>query len=336
MLHVDEHSADGIDTHALKWFVGPGQNEIVSMTPDAWAMCVMLFIRLVVQGTLKITTLLDGVIYPAWVRGTQADSVEKWTSACVALHAANALFRSLLLQSEESMSIDGASPPTELSDMQRLKARRGEVYQEAHFRRLMDTLPALVLIQNNSSVEEPYRSQAHDLVIEICKSPDFCLAALRYFNTVLTTFVRALEPGRFPEEIHNSLMTTLHLVFNNGVQGKYVACSTIQPSKAFGGGASDSSKVSSSILSPWRLSATCALTKFDLRQIAKKMESPATKEQAEQELTQLVERLLHNNISSDEAEFIIEMTKGVSKIISGRVRFLPQVKCTVSILTICV
>lgn len=50
------------------------------------------------------------------------------------------------------------------------------------------------------------------------------------------------------------------------------------------------------------------------------MESQATTVQAEAELTQLVDRLLHSNISAEEAEFIIEMTKGVNKIVAGKVR----------------
>jgi mediator of RNA polymerase II transcription subunit 12 len=197
LLHVDEHCADGIDVHAQEWFRENIQHGLALMTSEALEVCVAMFIHLVVQ----------------------ADSTEKWISASVGLHAANTLFNPLVLQSMESVQIDGSLPPSNLTDMQSLKARRGEVYSEARFRRLIDMLPALVVIQNNAYIEEPYRLQAQDLVRELSKSPEFCLATTRYFNIVLATFVKALEPGMFAEEMHEGLMTMLHLVSNNGVEG---------------------------------------------------------------------------------------------------------------------
>jgi hypothetical protein len=62
------------------------------------------------------------------------------------------------------------------------------------------------------------------------------------------------------------------------------------------------------------------------------MEAPSTKdkEQAEAELTVLVERLLHKNLTADEVEYIIEMTKGVNKVVAGKVgkMFAACVPCT--------
>lgn len=225
LLHVDEHSADGIDVDAMKWLVGLGQNEIINMTAEAWEICIVVFIQLVVNGALKITSLLHGVIYPAWVRAAQVDSAVKWTSAALTLQSANTLFGTLLLQWKETICTEYSPiglPPTNLSDMQRLRARRGEVYLEANFRRLVEMLPALVLVQNNSFVEQSFRTQAQEVITGICSSSEFCLATQKYFNAVLVTFEKALEPGRFPEEMRDSLMATLHLVFSNDSQGMQV------------------------------------------------------------------------------------------------------------------
>lgn len=73
-----------------------------------------------------------------------------------------------------------------------------------------------------------------------------------------------------------------------------------------------------SLLSPWKLSASAAVTSFVLQHIGRRLMNPSTKDQAGRELADLVERLMHENITAEEADFISEMAKGVSTDVAAK------------------
>ena len=67
------------------------------------------------------------------------------------------------------------------------------------------------------------------------------------------------------------------------------------------------------------MSASAAVTSFVLRLVGRRVEKPETKLQAANELAQLVDKLLHENITEEEADFISEMVKGVNVQVIGKV-----------------
>ncbi|KAH8119597.1 hypothetical protein DFH11DRAFT_1501865 [Phellopilus nigrolimitatus] len=295
LLHVDLHSADGIDGHVLQWFMGPGLNEVKALCSDAWDVASVVFMHLAVHGAVRITTLLQGVVYPAWRTGSSIGSAPQFEDNKAFLLATNTLCKLLLVDSL-TVSEDGL-PPFDLLEMQKLRTRRKDVYRDANFRLLAENMPALVFVESNEYIEEGFRNEAEELRHSICWEVDFRLGAARNVGVVVAAFANPLDPKGIQENMHEPLISALRLVFNDE-EGD------------------DEAQVTA-FLSPWKLSASAAVTSFVLQQIGQRLDRTSTKKQAKNELSKLVGRLMHNAITAQEADFVSEMAKGVSSNVAG-------------------
>ncbi|KAI5116750.1 hypothetical protein M0805_001608 [Coniferiporia weirii] len=295
LLHVDLHSADGINGHVLQWLAGPGLSEVKSLCSDAWDITSIVLLYLAVHGAVRIATLLQGLVYPAWRIGSAIESAAQFEENRLTLHATNTLCR-LLLVEHLSASEDGL-PPSDLLEIQKLKTRRRDVYRDAGFRLLAENIPALVFIENSEHVDEDFRTEAAELRRSICCKNDFRLGAARNVAIVVGAFASPLDPKGMLERMHEPLISALRLIFNDE-EGD------------------DQAQVTA-FLSPWKLNASAAVTSFVLQQIGQRLNRPSTKAQAKNELTKLAGRLMHSAITAQEADFVSEMAKGVSVDVAG-------------------
>lgn len=300
LLHVDLHSADGIDGHILEWFAGPGLDEVKPLSYESWNVINIVLLHLAVHGAVKIATLLHGIVYPAWKIGSLVESQEQFEENQVFLRAANTLCRLLLV--EQITVSENDLPPSDLMEMQRLKTRRRDVCADGNFQILVENVPALVFIEHNEHVEGTFRDQVAELRCSLFCKDNFRLGAARNVGTVVGAFANPMYPKALQESMHDPLIRALRLIFNDeeGDDRTHVT----------------------SLLSPWKLSATAAITSFVLQQIGQRLENPSTQEQAKVELAKLASRLMQNSVTSQEAEFVSEMAKGVSGDVAGAVRYL--------------
>ncbi|KLO13572.1 hypothetical protein SCHPADRAFT_873833 [Schizopora paradoxa] len=296
LLYIDQHSATGIDSQALSWFLGSGFNELLALDAEAWKVVNILFLHLAVSGAVKITTLLQGVVYPIWRSCSTVAKLEEFASYSVLLEASNSLCDLLMIR--ETFDLGYPSSPSNLFEMQQLRTRRKEVFMDQHYRMLVSSLPDLVFLENKDAILSPYREAACRLRVALCSTEDFRLGAVRHLDAVLETFAKSLEPNRINDNMHEPLVTALRFIFDDNEDR-------------------NSSKINS-FLSPWKLSASAAVTSFILRHIGRRMANPMTRTQAEAELSKSVEQLLHKNISAEEAGFISEMVKGVEIDVAGK------------------
>jgi len=75
-----------------------------------------------------------------------------------------------------------------------------------------------------------------------------------------------------------------------------------------------------SLLSPWKISATAVLLQFMLRRMGKVVSQEAVGHaKAILELDQLSSKIFTHTLSSQEAYFIAQMTRGVGGAVAGKV-----------------
>lgn len=297
LLNVDRYTADGIDVYVNQWFHGPGQSSMQLLSPEVWDMATVLFLYLAVHGALKIATLLQCLVYPAWRLGSSIESPEQFAGLETFLRAVNNLCEKLLVY--KSPGVEEGLPPLNLLELQKLKTRRKDVYRDASFPLLLQNVTDLVLIENNEHISNNFRGETAALRRSICRMVDFRLGSTRNLSIAVGAFAQPPNPKGMQENMHEPLVSALRLIFDDE------ECDDQTQINAF--------------LSPWKLSASAAVTSFVLQRVGQRLDRESTKVQAKAELTRLVNQLLHNSISAEEADFVSEMAKGVSESVAGEV-----------------
>lgn len=181
LWQVDQHLPDGLDGDVQRWFAGPGQNEIAALTTEAWDVVTVVLLYLCIHRALKTTTILTGVVYPAWRLGATESAPE----IQIFLNAANNLFQQLLLQ--ESPNTTGI-PPLDLFDVQCLQTRRRTVYEEPHFSSLVTSIPLLIFLENKSDIPQGIRTELTSLRHRLCHDTQFRQGAYRNLDVIRAAF----------------------------------------------------------------------------------------------------------------------------------------------------
>jgi mediator of RNA polymerase II transcription subunit 12, fungi type len=297
LLHIDLHSPDGIDGHAMRWFAGPGVTAMPALNSESWFIANTMFVYLAVHGALNITTLLQGVVFPAWAVNAAVTSPEAFQENVVFLRSAYILCQLLLVNHKPLLEY--GYPALDLMEIQRLNTRRKEVYRDETFRLLVERIPMLFYIENSEHLDESFRSSVEALRRSLCQDKDFRLGAARNIGEVVQAFAKSLDPCTFQETLHVPLVKALRLVFNDEDE--------------------DYSR-GSALLSPWKLSVTAAVTSFVLQQIGQLLGTVPGNAKASIELNDLADKLVHESVSAEEADFVSEMVKDVNPDVAGVVR----------------
>lgn len=217
LMNVDQHSAHGIDTHTLEWLNGSGFGELSALTAEEWSVVKVVLVHLAIHGALKITTLLEGLIYRVWQLCLSVVNTEEQQAISVFLDAANSLCHVLMAQDATDSEAHGNTPraPGNLLEWQQLRTYRNDVFREEHYRPLLRAIPDLVHLENNEAMDDVSRMIARDLRLAICSTVDFKLGAVRYLDAVLDTFSKSIDPERTQDNMHEPLVKALRLLFDD-------------------------------------------------------------------------------------------------------------------------
>lgn len=186
LWHVDQHLPTGLDDQVLKWFLGRGQNEISALHVDVWEILSIMILHLCIHGALKTMTVMEGLVYPVWrLFSASRDALPPVVET--SLRSANALSQQLLFEQED------CHLHLNLMDIQSIRARRVNVYQEPHFPLLVASIPVLVGLENNVNVLPEGRQAARSLRRALCEVEDFRRAVYRNLSTVREAFERPFD-----------------------------------------------------------------------------------------------------------------------------------------------
>lgn len=220
LIHVDRHLATGLDKHVLNWLQGSGRNEVAALSPEAWDLFVVVLIHLASYDSLKVTTILEGLIYPTWQYTAGLQVLPQSVPLETMLPIVNNLCACLLLEDK----IEAGIPPSDILEFHGLQTGRRDVYREPYFSALVKNIPTLVLLEQNANVPEPLRQSSITLREAICSSSVFRLGTYRELDTVHDAFQVVLCNPDVPEEKHESLVSALKFIFNEGQTGQYRLC----------------------------------------------------------------------------------------------------------------
>jgi mediator of RNA polymerase II transcription subunit 12, fungi type len=218
LLHVDQHLPSGLDDQVLQWFLGTGKGEVAALSVEAWDVLAVVLLYLSVQGALSITTILRGLVYPAWQLGAAPSPGQHTQASETFLRAANHLVDRLLFN--EVGNAEGI-PPKDLFDIQRIRTRRQGIYQEPHFSLLVASIPTLVSIEKNEGPSEEFRRAALTLRYKLCQSNDFRQGANRHLNAVCNTFELVLQSGSVDENLSEAIIAALGLIWGDAQCGNF-------------------------------------------------------------------------------------------------------------------
>lgn len=179
LWRVDEHLPNGLDQSVLEWLLGPMKAEILALDAETWDILKTVLLFLVVHDALKTTTILQGIVYPAWQLCASGSISETYLSA------ANSLCFKLLLQDDAN---DNAIPPTELFEVQCIQTRRQSVYNEPHFPLLVASIPTLIALENNEEISSALRLDSTSLRCRLCQESGFRRGAYRDLELIRRTF----------------------------------------------------------------------------------------------------------------------------------------------------
>ncbi|KAH7888428.1 hypothetical protein F5I97DRAFT_1803562 [Phlebopus sp. FC_14] len=294
LLHIDQHLPAGIDNQVLQWFLGTGKGEILALTADTWEVCSVVLLFLCVHNALSSTTILRGLVYPAWSLCAEATAFQQAQSLTVFVQFANTLYGCLLLGKECQVS-PILSPS--LLDIQRIHTRRQDTFCDPHFDLLVTEIPTLLLIEFNGCVPCELRDTAKALRVKTCESREFRQAAYRDLDVIRKAFEQPIQLGKIGETMFEPLVGALKVILSDSSEGTDV--------NAF------LSSGISSVLSPWRLAATAVQLQFGLRQLGRAMAHDSTRQAASASLDKMTTMLFHHSIASDEACFIADVAKGI-------------------------
>jgi len=190
LWHVDQHLALGLDGEVLRWCLGPGKDEIAVLSSDVWDILSVVLLYLSVHGALKTTTILIGLVYPAWQLCASVSTEQAGHTSDIFLRAANNLCKRLLLLDDIN---EDRLPPANLHEVQCIRTRRQDVYCLPHFRVLASSFPLLIFIENNQHVPEEFRNESALLRTWLSESGDFRQGAYRNLDVIQEAFENSLE-----------------------------------------------------------------------------------------------------------------------------------------------
>ncbi|KAL0956176.1 hypothetical protein HGRIS_002336 [Hohenbuehelia grisea] len=299
LLHVDQHLPNGLDDQVLSWFLGPGRNEVAALSNDAWTAVRTVLLFLSINGALRTTTILEGLIYPVWHLAAYSSADDQAQSLSSFLASGFDLFELLLLR-----EVAGADqgPPSDILEIQAIRTRRQDVCREPDFSRLVSHIPVLVCLENNPHVPAELKSRCTALRLELCEARHFRKGVYRNLDAVRDSFEQFVVPGHVGRDLGEQIVLALRKVLCEDCDHND---SSLWP---------DISK----LLSPWKLAATAIELKFILRQVGRTTFQSQTRQAANVLLDKLTNMLFRHSMTSEEAYFVAEMAKGVDADVAAK------------------
>ncbi|KAH9166651.1 hypothetical protein EDB89DRAFT_2128588 [Lactarius sanguifluus] len=274
LLHVDQHLPGGLDEHVAR---------------VAWTSLTHTLLHLVVQGVLATTTILKGLVYPLW-----SHALASGTADCeVYLRAAHDIFTRLVLSGEDWGS--------DMVELQRVRARRQDVFCAPHLTLLVGAIPTLVFLEHAHHVPADLRPRAAALRDAVCGSVEFRQGIYRDLNAVRDAFDKSLQYDALDESLVEPLMDALRLILN------------VARTDTASIGSSEWLDTSA-LLSPWKLAATTIEVQFSLKQMGERLALGTPNRNTK--VDRLIAKFMHHHMSTEEADLVAEMARGVGPTIA--------------------
>jgi mediator of RNA polymerase II transcription subunit 12 len=203
LLHVDQHLPGGLDEHVARWFQETGKAELISIDsvcldephthapPSRRARCA-------------------GDNYNH--EGPGLSSMEP-RSHLRKRQTARYIFAPPTTSSPASYYLM-KDPGSDMVELQRVRARRQDVFCAPHLSLLVGSIPTLVFLEHAQHVPVDLRPRAAALRDAVCGSVEFRQGIYRDLNAVRDAFDKSLQYDSLDECLVEPLMDALRLILN--------------------------------------------------------------------------------------------------------------------------
>lgn len=298
LRHIDQHLPTGLDEEISQWFDDPLWNQMVHSGPELWSTVSIVLIDLVANHALQITTILRGLVFPAWQQGASAtEETCSKTSLTEYIEAMNKLCWSLLLPRSAG---NGA---LDILRVQNIESRQQVVYSESFFPLLIAEIPTLISIESNGHLPESLRSKTSQLRHHLCQKEAFRRAVYRNLEITRDAFEQPLvllnSDGNY---CGSSFVAGLKEVLcpDEDMEADQWLPSTNQFSN------------------PWKLAATSIHLQLVLKELGRALCHPETKDHAIPNLDKVSRELFHRRITSEESHYIAEVARGADNAVTEK------------------
>ncbi|KAH9485234.1 hypothetical protein JR316_0002141 [Psilocybe cubensis] len=301
LWRVDQHLPEGLDRDVSEWLTGPGRAEVMALSVDTWDVLKTVLLFLTVHGALKTTTILEGLIYPAWQLGAAKSLGQSFVSETY-LSAANSLCFNLLLQEEAT---NGTVPPTDLFELQGIRTRRQTVYDEPHFSLLVASIPTLISLENNPDIPETLRQETTTLRCRLCQESGFRRGAYRNLEIIRDAFENSpflLDEDPDSEHLRKSAIAGLNMIL----------CDSTDETNIY-----DWPELGN-LLTPWKIAATTIQMQLQVKQLGRALNHESTSEFAISNLNKIASMLFHHTKTAEEAYYVGEMARGADSTVAAK------------------
>ncbi|KAG6857783.1 hypothetical protein H0H87_004199 [Tephrocybe sp. NHM501043] len=281
LWHVDQHLALGLDGEVLRWFLGPGRNEVAALNSEAWDVLIVVLLYLSVHGALKTTTILQGLVYPAWQQAANTTVELSFPTIETFLRSANDICRRLLLSDD----INDNLPPADLFEIH---------------------IPVLICLENNLLISEELRADSTSLRLLMSQNEGFRQGAYRNLDAIREAFELSLHHLEDSNgTLHKRIVAGLRiLLYDMDVSHDDIELSEWP--------------AMTSLLSPWKIAATMVQMQLVLKEMGQELLRDPANTLAHANLDRLILMLFNHSMSSEEAFYVGEMAQGVDSVVAGK------------------
>ncbi|KAF9528525.1 hypothetical protein CPB83DRAFT_314750 [Crepidotus variabilis] len=290
---VDQHLPNGLDGDILAWFTGPGRAELAGLSVEVWDVLKTVLLYLAVHGGVKTTTVLTGVVYPAWQMGGSGNVPEQQ------LAAANSLCCDMLLNEEGRV---GDMPPTNLFEVQYIQTNRQSVFCEPNFSALVASIPALISLENNKDIPDQLRSDSTSLRGKLCHDPGFRQGAYRDLDIIRHAFENSPYLADQSADLCKREIAGLKVILHDANDETNIY---------------DWPEVTS-LLSPWKIAATTIQMQLQVKQLGRALSQESTVDIASANLNRLTTILFQHTKTAEEAYYVAEMARGADVFVAAK------------------
>lgn len=321
LWRIDQHLPHGLDGDVLQWFLGPGKSEVVALSADAWDVLSVVLLYLVVNDALKTTTIMEGLVYPAWQLGAAGISDQVHVLETY-LYAANNLCSHLLLQDDGGNNM---MPPIDLSEAQSIRTRCQAVYDKPHFPLLVASIPTLISLENNQDIPESLRNESTSLRCRLCQGSGFRQGAYRNLDLIREAFESSpylMDSYPSSESLSKRAVAGLRMILCDSSEGighsLSLKASGLKKSYVLSDANIYDWPEVTCLLSPWKIAATTIQMQLQLKQLGRAISQESTREAASASLDRLTSMLFYHTKTSEEASYVGEMARGADNIVASR------------------
>jgi mediator of RNA polymerase II transcription subunit 12 len=326
---VDQHLPNGLDNDVLQWLLAQGKARLGGLDDETWEVLRTVLVFLVIHGSIKTTTVLQGLIYPTWHEGATAlPGQQSIHQTC--LSAVNKLSSCLLLQDDNTKE---QSSPMDLFETQCIRTMRQAVYEEPHFPLLVESIPTLIAIENNDNIPTPQRSEASILREHICQESGFRQGAYRNLDIIRNTFENSpylIDENPASDNLIKSALAGLQMILSDSTGG--MSMTDLFETRHLTKEIEDTNicdwKEVTSLLSPWKIAATTIQMQIQVKKLGRALSHQSTSASAIADLNKLTSTLFRHTRTAEEAYYVGEMARGSDSAVASKVTsFLPCFFC---------